>query len=282
MATRPPITIWIHGTLPEYIFPPLRYITIESLTNFFYCKKGLNKASSYAKKYHHYDIAKTLASSDPRHFPFDQFYIFGWSGKLGTSERLAAAQQLAQSVSQLINKYKKQYKQEPYLRIITHSHGGNVALHLADIIATDLTRVDELLLLAIPVQHETEDLAKSPLFKKIVSLHSHWDLLQVADPQGWPTWWQSIKETFKVHTQKKFNEMVQTMESNDLFSHRHFLKSRKIKQASIYYNKRGLLHIEFLLLPFIKELPHILNLINSPTKRIKLPRDDGDYMIELK
>lgn len=281
MPSKPIITIWIHGTMPEYIFPPIVYLNLEQITNFFYCKPGLHRAVTYADKYHHKDIALALSKAAPQEYPIESFYIFGWSGKLDHEERTKAAQLLLKRMRTVIKRFEKRYNQTPYVRIITHSHGGNVALNLAQAKRKTDGPIDELILLAIPVQHDTQKFANDPCFKRVYSLHSHGDLLQVADPQGWPTWWQIIKDTVKVHTFKKVQSSVKLLGEKDLFSDRHFKPHKNIIQAQVLFDKRNLFHIEFLFLSFIENMPGVLKKLNNKSLRDKLPVDGEDFVVAI-
>lgn len=275
----PCITIWIHGTMPEYLVP---YITtIESIHDFFYCKPGLHKADTYDPKYHHFDIAKTLAATDPQRFPFEHFYIFGWSGKLDSNERLRAALLVYQEIQSLFASYKKSYKIEPVIRIITHSHGGNVALNLTRAIDFEASFViKDLIVLAVPVQQETANFIKNPLFNSIYSLHSHWDLLQVADPQGWPSLRTTMKGVFKMLTLDAFKNMMHSFEETELFSKRHFQHYQRLVQAHVHYDHRNLLHIEFLMLPFLEQLGTILNDLEKKLPNTNTEVEDVDYILK--
>src|SRR5690606_21498756 len=68
--------------------------------------------------------------------------------------------------------------------IIAHSHGGNLALHMAKIrTAPSPLTVKSLILLACPVQEKTMHLIDTPMFQRIYSLYSSFDLVQVLAPQ---------------------------------------------------------------------------------------------------
>ena len=224
------ITIWIHGTR---LFP--RGI----LENFHYAKPNINPAMELDTKYHTRTIADSLIKADPIRFPQETFYIFGWSGKLDSKERKHSARTLYKELTRINNEFKKQYGKKPIIRIITHSHGGNVALNLATIKNKNHELViDELILLACPVQEETAHLTEDPLFKKIYALHSSLDLIQIIDPQ---------------HFHKKATKKT------PLFSHRYFPPQEKITQTKIKMGKRAITHIEFILPPFLSYAPTILN-----------------------
>ncbi|MFI5332529.1 MAG: hypothetical protein ACHQVS_00335 [Candidatus Babeliales bacterium] len=266
MANLPPITIWIHGTLPEHLIPSIfSGITIESVHNFFYCKPGLTKAAELEPKYQHYQFARTLSTQQPTLFPFDTFYIYGWPGTLDSNERLRSAHLLYQEIQKLSAAYTKKHGQSPIIRIITHSHGGNVALNLARAHQeyTNGTHdfiIHELILLAIPVQEETAHYINDPLFTSVYSLHSHWDILQIGDPQGWSHIKQTLTTMVQANSFEEFKKALESIELRNLFSERHFTThNTKLLQANITHEHIELFHIEFLLLSFIRQLPGIMD-----------------------
>ena len=98
-----------------------------------------------------------------------------------------AAKDLYNSLKSLIREYKSLYGITPKIRLIGHSHGGNVILNLVPIVKQahdDAFHVNEVVLLACPCQNATKDYALDPLFEKVYSLSSKFDFVQVIDPQG--------------------------------------------------------------------------------------------------
>lgn len=225
---RPTVTIWIHGT---------KLTPLAVLPNFFYRKFGLHPILTYDTKYHLRKLADCLQESDCENFKNDHFYVFGWSGKLSFVERKRAAQQLYDELIILCNNYKHLHGIVPNIRIISHSHGGNVALNLADVQKNSEIKVSELILLACPVQTQTMHLIQNTMFEKIYSFYSETDIIQIIDPQG----------LYKNKTPK-----------TSLFSKREFPCNPKLAQIKTRNRQRGLMHIEFLLFNFVRSLPHIL------------------------
>jgi hypothetical protein len=174
----PSITVWIHGTRG---FKPLDEFVHAAPPG-----SDLRPIASLDKKYNRFkNMAKTIAEADPTNYPFEHFYIFGWSGDLSFKVRQKAAEDLHQDLEKIVAVYTKKYGKVPFIRLITHSHGGNVALNLATINHTNQEwLINEMILLACPVQHRTGNLIASPLFEKIYSFYSTMDTLQIADPQG--------------------------------------------------------------------------------------------------
>jgi len=231
----PYITIWIHGTqlcLP-YIWP-----------SFFYVPQGLHAATNLTKTYHHRLIAEFLYETDPEQFPLNHFYLFGWSGNLNFQARKNAAEILLTEIKKLIAEYEKIYSKIPHLCVITHSHGGNVVLNLAQLMKNNELKIDQLILLACPVQKETKHYIKSSIFKQVYSIYSHKDILQIIDPQG-------IYNTFE----------------QPIFSERVFDFNENVIQFHLKINNKNLLHIEFLFQKCIQSLPKVIEIIECTKKQ---------------
>ena len=110
------VTVWVHGTLG---------LSRTLMPNFFRSIKGLQKVQSYNPENNLFEVAHTLNHTDPQGFPLKDLYIFGWSGELDAHARKVAAQELLAALHSLVERYRlKDDGIKPYLRVITHSHGG--------------------------------------------------------------------------------------------------------------------------------------------------------------
>lgn len=232
----PVITIWIHGTrlLPKSLFK-----------TFFYSKPGLHHYSEIDSIYYQHKIAQMIIDSNPEQFPAATFYLFGWSGALSFEERECAARKLYEDLKVICFTYRQTYGVAPVIRIISHSHGGNIALLLEKVKDSDDSQlfIDQLLLLACPVQIQTMKYVQSNIFGKVYSLYSLLDILQLADPQG---------------LQNKDKK-----EDIPLFSKRFFTPHEKIEQVAIKMDDRSLMHIEFIKPKFLAQLSKIVNTIDQ-------------------
>lgn len=248
---RPPVTIWIHGTKGFFH----RFKRINPVARFFYTHDGLNSVEELDESMHHRIIGEMLIASDPAHCVRGHVYLFGWCGTLTFSAREKAAHELHIALDALIKEYQTLYGYTPKIRIITHSHGGNVALNLAAIkneYSTDLS-IDELILLACPVQDQTECFVGDPIFKRVYSLYSNRDLFQIMDPQG-----AYAEQRCKV---------------TSFLSRRRFKPCPQLVQVKIKVNKRALSHVEFMLSRFIRMIPSIITEINSWDKETQDARN---------
>ncbi|MCX5922413.1 MAG: hypothetical protein NTX86_03725 [Candidatus Dependentiae bacterium] len=239
------ISIWIHGT---------RLIPRPILFNYFYSKPGLHHASVLNQNcYLLRELADTITNTDPQRFPFDNFYIFGWSGELSERTRKEAALELYQQLKELTVSYYEKYKVKPNIRLITHSHGGNVALNLTQVknhLDKEFT-IKELILLACPVQKKTMDYIHDPLFEKIYALYSSLDLWQVLAPQ------------FLYRTEVHIKNKKVIRSKMPLFSERRFPSNPKLAQIKIKINGNAIFHSKFTSSKFMQLLPSILDEVTT-------------------
>lgn len=229
----PRITIWIHGTK-----------SMSFISDFIHAVPyaGLKHVNNISSLYRIKSVIQALAKSDPQQFPLEHFYAYGWSGKLCFKKRKLEALKLYTEITHLISDYQQKYGSIPHITIVTHSHGGNVALNLALVPHKDPSLKLDLILLACPVQHETKNLIRDTLFNKIYSLYSPKDLMQIIDPQG----------LYVTQTNKKLHFEL---------SERIFPTHESLRQARLEFNSKGLGHIGFILEKTIKALPAIISAI---------------------
>jgi len=242
------ITVWIHGTRFENKF--IREKLIKKIFYRLYIQNGLLHETAYKESSNFRKLAKNLSKQKTARFKPGNFYPFGWSGKLSIRKRKVVAKKLHIDLLKLINKYKQAHGVTPKIRLITHSHGGNVALHFAQIndASNKKIKISELVLLACPAQQETASAITSPTFEKIYSIYSGVDMIQVLDPQGL----RHVKD--------------QKVVEQPFFSERIFTPQKNLTQVKIKINRRGITHLEFILTRFATLLPHILDEIDTWTK----------------
>lgn len=124
--------------------------------------------SSYAM------IESSYRSSEPR-----EYYLFGWNGILSDRSRKSAAHSLYKKLCELRAKYGSRLQ----INLVTHSHGGNVALYLAywEAIYKYKLSVQSLSLYGTPIQPETATFIFSRFFNAIFNFYSLGDRVQRAD-----------------------------------------------------------------------------------------------------
>lgn len=228
-----PVTVFVHGTSMV-------------LGRIVYTPAGLHQFDQLSKIDLAYKFGLELARGDSLNFPLSDYYSFGWRGELDFKRREQAAEELAEQLLKLVETYKKR-GQRIKLTVITHSHGGNVALNLAQVAASlspaqrQLLVVDRLIMLACPVQVKTRDYIHSLVFVSIYALYSKLDFIQVAAPQ--------------------LSELQNQLENGEVpGSERVFPVDLRLKQAEIKAGWRpGIPHLEFIHPSFAYKLPKILN-----------------------
>lgn len=171
----PSVTIYVHGTqqVGSQLLPK----------DVWYCQKGLHHISELPDSSMLVKDAKLLQQGDALLFDVEHYYTFGWSGKLSFKAREKAGKDLYEDMQKLLKKYKKKYKVYPTIRLLTFSHGGNVALNMVKylpFIKGERIPLD-LILVACPVQKVTEDLINHTSINRSFVISSKLDLLQVAD-----------------------------------------------------------------------------------------------------
>jgi hypothetical protein len=116
--------------------------------------------------------------------PSNQYYTYGWSGLVSHSLRYAEAEHMYIDLLKLKNEYENKGF-NPKFRIVSYSHGGNMALQLGAIFVTkpksEQLFIDELFFLGTPIQVETDYLINSPAFKRVYNIYSIKDSIQRLD-----------------------------------------------------------------------------------------------------
>ncbi len=113
----------------------------------------------------------------------EEYATFGWSGLLSQKARREAGMQLYKSLETYRERIVREQGVEPLIRIITHSHGGNVALWIAqaELEMQKHLSIDLLFMYGAPMQIETAPFIAAPLFRRIISGYSWGDSIQHRD-----------------------------------------------------------------------------------------------------
>lgn len=268
----PVITVWIHGTKVDECLPSPFARLIKKIANIiFEHKPGLHHANSFDTHQYEAIRASILGTSQPILFQQEYMYSFGWTGKLNQIARKDASLELFNSLKKLYFEILEKTGQAPVFVLIAHSHGGNVVLHLAEIIDPDgfELNIAKAILLACPVQKNTAHLINSPIFKRIYSLHSHTDMVQIADMQGLRKKKDEHKPLFSERHFDMHPKLVQvfvrwkncpTWHEQDRIINEIMLKhlTNSINLINHIKKNRGLFHVEFQLLPFMRHLSSII------------------------
>ena len=234
-----PVTIFVHGTKESIISKVVHKLDypygIVSATDV--------EANSVLSR-----LPRHLHEACPEEFNINNFYFYGWHGKLNFRSRYKAAYRL----------YNILKKHKGPKTIITHSHGCGVALYLAMCAENDNNPdfyIDRTVFLAPPVQVATKHYVHSPIFREVYSFYSSSDIMQVSDPQG--IYWESYAYTSD-DTRVPF------------FSKRTFDPTPNIMQTRILADRQSPGHLLFMLGRFIKHLPCMMSMV-------KQRAEDGGY-----
>lgn len=116
--------------------------------------------------------------------PKNYYYTYGWSGLLSHTARKREAEHFYLSLKHETERIRAR-GQTPRIRIISYSHGGNFCLNLALAKSSLDTAhpffVDELVLMGVPIQKETDYLIADPIFKRVYNIYSRGDRIQKLD-----------------------------------------------------------------------------------------------------
>lgn len=229
------VTIYVHGTITKF---GLKFLS-KFCPDVCYGAPGVHHIDNMPENALFRRDAEKLSFCDVKRFDLKHFYTFGWSGALSFSEREKAGKRLYEGVKHLLEEYKEKYGFYPKIRIMTFSHGGNVALNMVSHLPffNDEHIHLELLIIASPVQKVTEHLIEHPEIDFIYTIASTCDVLQVAD-------------NYKYEKKRYFPE--------------RFFKTNKNNccQMKVFVNGRGLGHLD-LLRSFMIHVPDCLNIADA-------------------
>ena len=237
-SKKPAITIFIHGS-----YMAARYVMPKQ----YQSKSGLHSIDKYEQTSHFSQVADVLSKKDPQQHDKEHYYVFGWSGALSFKVRKKLAQRLYYEMKELLTAYKEKHGQYPHVQIITFSHGGNIALQLADLLPffNDQEVVElELVLIGCPVQAATEDMIASPWFSHVSVIASSGDIIQRLDPHN--LYGPRRDKKTKIFSRRFFD--VADFDKNI---------QNKITQYSVTVNNKQLGHLD-LFRSFMIHVPYVL------------------------
>ena len=126
------------------------------------------------------DVTKLTAPQTDTHY-----YTFGWSGLLSPTNRYNDSIRLLGELTHELQEKFWDHGVFPKIRLVGYSHGGNVCLNIAaarqNTAPHSPLSIDELILVGVPIQTETDYLANDPIFKKIYHFFSQKDRIQRID-----------------------------------------------------------------------------------------------------
>jgi hypothetical protein len=247
----PFITIWVHGT---NLLKPLAVPLFRMAKIYMFPPEGFYPVTHLPENHDIYAIAMALTKSAPDDFSRDHFYVLGWPEDLDFEQRKTAAEKLYSEIKKLVSAYHHEYGITPRIRVMAHSHGGNVVLNMARIKnPADGISIAEAILLACPVQEETREYIHDRFFEKIYAFYSTRDNIQVLDPQG------------MYITGKNQERHVQ-------FSQRRFPHDDHLHQAQLKGRWFCLLHEDFIKPSFVKHLPTLIAALETWEQEVPAQR----------
>lgn len=230
------IIVWIHGT---------RFIPGKEFKIYLKKVPQIKKAHELITIRYYRKIINALSSNS--RFNLECLYFFGWSGKLCNKERKKSALNLYNDLVILKRNYEKKHNISPTIILVGHSHGGNVILHMASYYEKKHNiSVDKVILLACPVQECMQYSLKSSFFKKIYSLYSYRDVIQILAP----------------NFLKNEGLLLKNIKVNP-FSKRIFPTQSNLIQSRIIHKGYGPRHNDFVKQPFLSLLPNIISLMET-------------------
>ncbi len=195
----------------------------------------------------------------------------------------AQLRDLHNQLSDLVAQIKADIGRAPKIWLICHSHGGNVALNLANI-ANPLDkndprlRISELILLACPVQCATSYCIKDPMFQNIYVLYSRSDFGQIADPQGL---YASMRRSVPHPVSGKKRHVPKC----PFFSAREFVPQDNMLQGRLFLNGASAGHAEFSHCDVLGNIPELIESLhecrNIADERC-LPHEEAVYSLHVK
>lgn len=172
----------------------------------------------------------------------NRYYTYGWSGLLSDKARKREAVEFYRSLAQESKRIQALGK-TPRIRLISYSHGGNFCLNLAYAKPAEKEMatlvVDELILMGVPIQKETDYLSNDPLFKRIYNIYSRGDRIQKLDFFSFDRFFSSRtfrnRDGFQVPKNKVVQIQLRITRNNQ------FQKSKKLNVAQFDLSNSAIL-----------------------------------------
>jgi hypothetical protein len=218
------VTVWVHGV----------NLLRPNETNL-----GLWPAYTFVENNGLFNVGKYLVEADPVRFPADDVLVFSWAGTFDYKECEMAAGKLYDALVKMASQYDFQNKK---IRLIPFSYGGNIVFNLPKFKKPeDKLIIDEVVILAWPIQGYLVPMTKDPMFKKIFNVYSPGDIVQIIDPQGF----------------------CNRHGDAPLFTTRRLKRGENVLQTKILVNGRGCHHFGLCNKQFIAAFPMVIDELND-------------------
>lgn len=250
-----------------------------------YTKQKLNKEQSRLGAYHLIGLYNNINESIFKNSNKNIYYTFGFSGLLSNNHRKETSQTLYNCLTNLIKKKsKKNIKLN--INLVSFSHGGNVALYLAEVenkYRKNL-EINNLVLLGTPIQKETVHFAKSQIFKKIINIYSEADSIQIKDTIS--TLGQTHRKINDLIKYKKdiYNIRLLADKNKDAFGHSNFWCLGKYGYSHYFWQPTKTKNVlEFLdPLPIVTLIPCFISIIENLRQKLSNKILDLDISLKVK
>ena len=134
-----------------------------------------------------------------------KYAVFGWTGLLSARYRVQAAEELYHALVAYRDACRIQEGCDPEITLIGHSHGGTVALYLAQAEKKfqNNLQISYVCMLGTPIHQEIVSCIEDQLFKNIIVIYSEGDFIQPHD-------------TFSTREHKSYRKMADVINLVDL------------------------------------------------------------------
>ena len=172
----------------------------------------------------------------------NRYYTYGWSGLLSDKARKREAVEFYRSLAQEAKRLQALGK-KPRIRLISYSHGGNFCLNLAFAKPADKEQatlvIDELILMGVPIQKETDHFVNDPIFKRVYNIYSRGDRIQKLDFFSFDRFFSDRifkdRDGFKLPKDKLIQIQLRLTRNNQ------FKKSKKMTASQFDLNNAAIL-----------------------------------------
>lgn len=236
------VTIWVHG-----------------LKLFGKNKSGLGlyHSSEFIRRNSLARVMRALKTSYTDQFSVDHVYGFVWSAEFSLKGRDKAAKDLNAALEKLSHQFHFGSAGAPKLRLIGFSEGANVVLSLAKQKHDSVYVVDELVLLAGPVQYSTAYLVHDQLFQRVFNMYSTGDYVQLISPQA----------------------IYDLDFTNPILTTRRFADAPNLIQATMRTNGHTMGHFGFNSPKFVVMINPVIELMNQWIDEKQTKKTDKYYIV---
>lgn len=216
------------------------------------------------------DLARTVLDDTD----VQNYAIFGWSGLLHNAARKKAGYELYHALCNYRDNIRAHYGIEPEITLVTHSHGGNVALYMdcAQAEFKKNLKIKYLVMFGTPMMHEMAPCLESDMFATMLMLYSKGDSIQARD----------IFSSKNKKSYKRMTDIINAVSYNEKAQNAHLKRYdiccsvkgdyKKITHTNMWLMGRSKSIIPSMkLLPFMVLTPVLLECIGMFSEKVSAP-----------